>query len=98
MASSLSISRRSTGFVDVLRRYRIYVNDEYRGRLGRRDTFRCAVTPGNLRVQVRIDWTGSPVWSRVVADGENVKLDVAHGPLPLGVVSTSRYLKLTEIS
>lgn len=63
--------RRSTGFRDSLRKYRIVVDGHEVGRVKRGETADVTVTPGPHVLQVAIDWKRSAIFE-FSGDGDGI--------------------------
>jgi hypothetical protein len=54
------VLRRSAGFRDILRAYRIFVDGRKVGKINRNSEIRIPVSAGKHTVQLKIDWCSSP--------------------------------------
>ncbi|MDP9408170.1 MAG: hypothetical protein M3P95_09975 [Actinomycetota bacterium] len=75
-AARLVVVRRRHAWVDRLRSYRVRVDGVGRGEVRNGRELELFVEPGRRRVDVRIDWSGSPPLALDLAAGESVTLDV----------------------
>lgn len=77
MAAHLTITRPKGGRRDKLRAYRIEVNGARIGEIHRDGRLDLDVPVGvPIAVQARIDFTGSPVLSGTLAEGETAHIEV----------------------
>ena len=101
MAGRILIDRPRGVWRDIARDYKITVDGDLVGRIGRGSQLAVDVAAGPHRVQARIDWTGSPVVDVDVTDGSDVYVTVepAGNTLQLyQVLTKSGYLKLRSRS
>jgi hypothetical protein len=75
--SKLTIVRRG-GFTDMLRTYKIFVNDEQVGTVDRDAVLNVEVPSGRLKVQARIDWAKSRPLMIEVAPNEKIQIEVSN--------------------
>jgi membrane associated rhomboid family serine protease len=90
--AKLKIKRRS-GFGDGLRRYRIAVDDKEVGKLSAGKEIELQITPGEHRVQLRLDWCSSNVLTVNVAEGHEMVLECGNsGNVLDGFFAPNEYL------
>lgn len=92
--ATLIVEREQSTKHDPIRRYRVQVDDQEVGRLRHGERCEVQLAPGRHEVQVRIDWTGSPVRMIDVRDGDVIRLLVSHRG---GMLGRHRYLYLEHI-
>jgi hypothetical protein len=68
------VIRRGDGYRDLLRSYRILVDGKDVAKIRRNSERRLPVSPGSHRVQLRIDWMGSPELQVFVDSGDHIVL------------------------
>ena len=66
---------RESQFADALRAYQIYVDGEQKGDIRRGASVDFFVSAGVHRIQLKIDWCGSPEIEFSAGAEENVELD-----------------------
>lgn len=74
MSASITLTR-DNGYVDLVRDYRVMVDDKEVGRIGQSQTKQFAIEPGTHTVRLKIDWCGSPTLTVDAIEGETVKLE-----------------------
>ena len=95
-AGEIVVVRPAGYYVAVFRRYRVLVDGRPAGVVGRGETLRCPVSPGQHTVAARIDWSGSPEVSVDVPAGGRVTVEVEPaGDAFAGTFSPDRMLTLT---
>lgn len=67
--AELIVRRCAAKWQDRMRDYRVLVDGSERGRVGNGGEIRVLVEPGRHRVQVKIDWCGSPAVDVDVEEG-----------------------------
>ncbi len=100
MAATLHL-KRGGGWVDSIRRYRIEVDGNVVGNIGRNEEQVISVAPGSHRLRLCIDWCSSNTLDVAVSDGDSRWLSCGtNATLLLGLVFAiffrSRYLWLAE--
>jgi hypothetical protein len=99
-SSKLRIVRRG-GYADMLRSYKIFVNDEATGSIARNSVLDLDVPSGPLKVEARVDWGRSqPVMIEAQPD-QTVEVEVSNhwGPwlAPWAITfGASSYLTLKQ--
>lgn len=88
----LVVERPPQGIVAKARRFRLLVDAEEVGYLRPGETISRGVGRGEHRVQVRIDWTGSPECHVFVGEEDVILTVTVRG----NVLSRTRYLELVE--
>lgn len=99
MAASIIIKRKSAFLRDRLRRYKVLIDGEERGRIRNGKTVSFDVAPGRHTLRVTIDWAGSPEATVSLEEGDTVSFIVAPGGdatsgLSDSIRSPSSYLAL----
>jgi hypothetical protein len=97
MAGRILIERPRGVWRDIARQYKISVDGEPVGKIGRGSQFAVDVAAGSHRVQARIDWTGSREINVDVTDGSDIHVTVEPAGNSLQfyqAFTKSRYLKL----
>ena len=84
-SSRIVIHRHRAWWRDIIRSYRILLDDQLVARVRNGRTVELDVPPGHHRVQARIDWSGSPVIQVEAKSGAEVHLDVRPAGTPLGI-------------
>jgi hypothetical protein len=74
VVARLELERKADGYVDRVRKYKLVVDGEQRGTIGRGETLAVDVAPGEHTVMLKIDWVRSQKLTADVADGETVRL------------------------
>jgi hypothetical protein len=97
--AELIVRRCTAAWQDRMRDYRVLVDGSERGRVGNGGELRVLVAPGRHRVQVKIDWCGSPAVDVDVEEGVVQVLDCGPNATPLTLMyyvflRVGRYLKL----
>ncbi len=97
--ASIEIQRRDVGYVDRLRAYKVLIDDEHRGTIGRGQTLTLDVAPGRHTVMLKIDWARSQKLNVDVGDGETARLRCAPAANPLtglwySTIGRGRYIRL----
>jgi hypothetical protein len=90
---TVEIERKKLAFADNARKYKIVIDGDQRGTIGRGETVRHEVGPGAHTVKLTINWCSSEQLSIDVADGETVRLRCeprANGITALWYVSFGR--------
>ena len=90
----LIIQRPKLAWLDVLRGYRVVVDGQDLGRVDNGEEKSFLVAAGSHRVQVRIDWTGSPTLEVHVDPGAAVVVEVR---LRGNLFSRHGYLALSRL-
>ena len=72
--ASISIERKPLGGVDLFRRYRVLIDGNEVGRIGRGERQAFEVDPGPHQVRLKIDWCWSEPVDLQVAEGDEVAL------------------------
>jgi len=75
--SRLTIVRRG-GYTDMIRSYKIFVNDGPVGTVGRDAVLNVEIPSGPLKVQARIDWAESRPLMIEVAPNEKIQIEVSN--------------------
>jgi hypothetical protein len=75
--SKLKIVRRG-GFADTLRSYKIFVNDQMVGTVGRDSALDVEVPSGPLTLQARIDWCTSKPLAVQASPNQTIELEVSN--------------------
>src|SRR5260370_42003956 len=65
---------RDTGYADRIRKYKVIVDGNSICEVGNGETMRFMVSPGLLRVSLKIDWCGSKAVSFNLDEGEGLTL------------------------
>lgn len=65
---------------DLIRTYRVVIDDVEVGKLRPMRPFHCDLEPGEHTLQIRIDSTGSPVHEVLIQDGEETRCQVHYPP------------------
>ena len=81
--AELIVRRRAAWWQDRMRDYIILVDGSERGRVGNDAEVRVHVEPGRHRVQLKIDWCGSPAVDVAVAERSAQVLDCGPNATPL---------------
>jgi hypothetical protein len=97
--AELIVRRRAAWYQDRMRDYIVLVDGSERGRVGNDAEVRVDVAPGRHRVQLKIDWCGSPAIDVDVAEGAAQVLDCGPNATPLTaffyvIFRTGHYLTL----
>jgi hypothetical protein len=97
--AELIIRRCAAAWQDRMRDYRVLVDGSERGRVSNGSEIRVDVAPGRHRVQVKIDWCGSPAVDVDVEEGMVQVLDCGPNATPLTLMyyvflRVGRYLTL----
>jgi len=97
--SELIVRRRAAWWQDRMRDYIVLVDGSECGRVANGDEVRVHVAPGRHRVQLKIDWCGSPAVDVDVPEVGAQVLDCGPNATPLTAVfyvifRTGRYLAL----
>ena len=79
---TLAVTRSGQVTWDLIRRYRIWINECPLGSVGRGETARFVVGAGPHAVQVSIDWCGSPELEINIRPGRETHVDC--GPSRIG--------------
>jgi hypothetical protein len=98
--AELIVRRRAAWYQDRMRDYIVLVDGSERGRVGNDAEVRVHVAPGRHKVQLKIDWCGSPAVDVDVAEGAAQVLDCGPNATPLTaffyvIFRAGRYLTLT---
>jgi hypothetical protein len=93
---------RHGAYADMLRSYKIFVNDKAAGTLARNSDLSVAVPSGQIKIEARVDWGRSAPLVVNVAPGQTVTVEVSNrwGSLLSLWASTfgaQSYLKLEEV-
>jgi hypothetical protein len=100
-SSTIQIARLPTYWVDLLRAYRIYIDNQYVGKLHNGATAEFSAVPGLHEVYLRIDWCGSQRVQVQCAPGDVVWLNASarNVVVALGAVffAWNEYLQLFAI-
>jgi hypothetical protein len=80
--AGLIVRRRAAWWQDRMRDYIVLVDGSECGRVGNDDEVRVHVAPGRHRVQLKIDWCGSPAVDVDVAEGGAQVLDCGPNATP----------------
>jgi len=72
--SIVEVARVRGGGRDLLRAYRVLIDEQVVGRLRRGETGRFDVPAGKHSVRIKIDWSGSPTVFVDVAEAQLVRL------------------------
>jgi hypothetical protein len=90
---------RKSGLKDRFRAYRVLIDGTEVGRLRNGSEAVFPVAPGQHRLVIRIDWTGSPFEDFTIADGQTIHF--ACGPTSLLAVhkayQSSGYVGLVRV-
>jgi hypothetical protein len=81
--AELIVRRRAAWWQDRMRDYIVLVDGSERGRVGNDAEVRVHVEPGRHRVQLKIDWCGSPVVDVDVPEGVAQVPDCGPNATPL---------------
>jgi hypothetical protein len=81
--AELIVRRRAAWWQDRLRDYIVLVDGSECGRVGNDGVVRLHVEPGRHRVQLKIDWCGSPAVDVDVPEGAAQVLDCGPNATPL---------------
>jgi hypothetical protein len=81
--AELIVRRRAAWWQDRMRDYIVLVDGSECGRLGNDGEVRVHVEPGRHRVQLKIDWCGSPAVDVDVPEGVAQVLDCGPNATPL---------------
>lgn len=73
-AGGLSLFREPLAWTDRFRPYRVEIDGQAVGKLKQGNSFDLQLAPGLHTVQLKVDWTGSPVYSFVVDPGRTTHL------------------------
>ena len=97
--AELIVRRRAAWYQDRMRDYIVLVDGSERGRVGNDAEVRVHVEPGRHKVQLKIDWCGSPVIEVDVPAGGAQVLDCGPNATPLNaffhvIFRAGRYLTL----
>jgi hypothetical protein len=97
--AELIVRRCAAAWQDRMRDYRVLVDGSERGGVANGGELRVLVAPGRHRVQLKIDWCGSPAVDVDVEDGMAQVLDCGPNATPLTLMyyvffRIGRYLKL----
>ncbi len=95
--SRIVISRPRGAWQDVVRSYRIYVDDELVGKLKAGQSLVADVKPGRHRVVARIDWSGSPTLNVEAPRDGDVNVRVEPNSMTQGFFSSDKWLKIEEL-
>lgn len=103
MASSKLKVIRGGGYTDVLRAYKIFVNDEQVGTLERDAVLNREVQSGPLKLEARLDWTRSQPLMVNAVPGETIEVEVSNRGGPLlsfwdAIFRSRNYLALKRLS
>jgi hypothetical protein len=79
--ATLKVVRRG-GYSDLLRSYKIFVNDAHVGTIARNDALSLAVPAGSVKVEARIDWTKSEPLIVDAAPNRTVEVEVSNSRGP----------------
>ncbi|HEX3898998.1 MAG TPA: hypothetical protein VHW74_07480 [Mycobacteriales bacterium] len=71
--TGIRIQREANAYADRRRKYRILVDGEELGAIGRGDTIDIPLDPGRHSVWMRIDWTGSEMATFVLEADETIE-------------------------
>jgi hypothetical protein len=74
---SLRITRGS-GYADGIRRYRIVVNGQRVGLIGRNSVLDVTHSSGRLQIEARIDWCRSEPLTVDAKPGQNIQVEVSN--------------------
>jgi hypothetical protein len=79
--AAIQITRERRPWRDLLRRYRVLIDDQPVGLLRVDETVSFEVAPGRHVVRIKIDWTGSPSLALELQGTQTVRLRCrpAHG-------------------
>jgi hypothetical protein len=69
---------RRSGFADLLRRYKIFVNGNYAGSIARNATLNLRVPRGKVSLEARIDWGRSRPLVVEAQPGRRIEVEVAN--------------------
>jgi hypothetical protein len=69
-AGSQIVLHRSKVYRDRLRKYKVLIDGEVAGRIAAGEVKAFPVTAGEHRLELKVDWKGSPAQHVVVAPGE----------------------------
>ena len=99
--AELIVRRRAAWWQDRMREYIVLVDGSECGRVGNDGEVRVHVEPGRYRVQLKIDWCGSPAVHVDVPDGAAQVLDCGPNATPLTaffyvIFRPGRYLTLRQ--
>ncbi|MET8424030.1 hypothetical protein [Nocardia sp. NPDC004860] len=72
--AQITVQRRPGGYVDLLRKYRVFIDGSEVGRIGRGEMLTVSVDPGNHEVQLELDWGTSPTVTVDLATDETRQL------------------------
>ncbi|PQO94040.1 hypothetical protein C5614_22205 [Massilia phosphatilytica] len=97
--AELIVRRRAAWWQDRMRDYIVLVDGSECGRVGNDAEVRVHVAPGRHRVQLKIDWCGSPAVDVDVPEGATQVLDCGPNAMPLTAIfyvifRTGHYLTL----
>lgn len=71
---TLEIERKAGGYVDTIRKYRVVIDGEQHGVIGRGQTVTFPLEPGTHIVMLKIDWCRSTQLTVEIGLGETMKL------------------------
>jgi len=77
MGAKLKIVRRG-GYTDMLRAYRIFVNDVHAGNVARNGVLDLEVPSGPVKVEARIDWGRSEPLVLNAAPNQMIEVEVSN--------------------
>lgn len=67
---------RGIEIINYFRDYRIYLDDQYIGKLGRKEELKIPIEPGRHSFQAKIDWCTSQYYEFTVSEDQQVVLEV----------------------
>lgn len=76
-ACQINVSRRGSVFTDVLRHYRIIIDQQTVGRIGPGQDLTFPVAPGGHSLRLKVDWAGSPTIEVDLMPGETASFECA---------------------
>ncbi|MEU6187853.1 hypothetical protein [Nocardia sp. NPDC047038] len=97
--AQITVQRRPGPYMDVLRKYRVFIDGTEVGRIGRGETITTTVDSGSHEVQLKLDWATSPTVNVDLATDETRQLYCEPGANPLTALyyttfGRRRYIKL----
>lgn len=88
MASKIILTRKGE-FINRRQRFKVFINDKEAGLIKNEDTEEYELQPGTYKVQCKLNWMSSPVYTIDVKEGTNTYLRVSNGMkyyLPLYII------------
>jgi len=84
--AAIHVDRQAGGYTDRARAYKVLVDGEKRGAVKQGEGVEIEVDPGPHRVQMKVDWAGSPTLEVNLAEGERAEFVCAPNASPLTAV------------